>query len=104
MRMVRACGITCVGRCLVDGDALLRLTSEIVRFNQLLDRLRADVAAGHAIPASDAVLLRRLALRIDDAMARLHGLNADLAAWHAALPDSSSRRQPVGNATRRRSP
>ena len=81
----------------MDGNTLVRLTKEIDRFNQVLAGLREDVSATDAAPASDAVLLRRLALRIDDAMARLHGLNDELAVWHATLP--ASRRQ--SNPTRR---
>ena len=78
----------------MDSDNVLRFTEEIDRFNQALGGLGVAVAARIAEPASDAVLLRRLALRIDDAMARLHGLNADLAAWQATLP-ACGRRDPV---------
>jgi hypothetical protein len=69
------------------------MTTEIDRFNQLLDRLRADVAAVNAAPARDPALLRRLTLRIEDAMARLYGLNADLAVWRGTLPEYATRRQ-----------
>lgn len=71
---------------MMDGDVLLRLTDEIARFNQVLAELRAEVAAYSAAPVGEAVLFRRLALRTDDAMARLDGLTADLAAWNAMLP------------------
>src|SRR4051794_26040286 len=79
------------GRRIVDGDNLIWLTGEIDRLNQNLDGLRAEVAALITAPAMDAALFRRLALRIEDAMARLQGLNGDLAVWRATLPEPSDK-------------
>src|SRR3954451_9776671 len=84
----RPIGMSSVGWRIMDDDRFTRLTQEIDRFYQHLEGLRAELTALVAEPAKGPVLFRRLTLRIEDVMARLHGVNADLMAWHAMLPKS----------------
>jgi hypothetical protein len=75
-----------IGRCAVDRDYLTWLTQEVGRLHRNLDSLRAEMATQLAAPKKDAATFRQLLLRIEDAMAQLQQLHADLAAWNTTQP------------------
>ena len=72
----------------MDDARLAWLTQEIDHFYRHLEGLRVELATLVAEPPVESELRRRLTLRIEDVMARLRGVNADLLVWRTMLPKS----------------